>query len=132
MRKLISVTLIFFCTGTIACPIDPWYRVARNYEVFMEKADVVFLAKLESTTEHNKFDQTAEFTIIKAFKGFYEFGKTVQVKNHRNSSCSRSFVGEASAWYVFAKLTADNELLIDSYATFVPMRVALETDMGLK
>ncbi|NIB41722.1 hypothetical protein HBA55_19105 [Pseudomaricurvus alkylphenolicus] len=124
--------LIFFYSSAYACPIDPWYRVANNYENFLENADVVFLGKLDTYEMESELKQIATFIIIKGFKGDLKFGEKIVVKNHHNTSCSRQFHPPGAAFYVFANNVDSGSYIIDGYATFVPMSVALETNMGLK
>ena len=132
IRSITLLVLALFAFDAQTCPIDPWYRVAKDYERFFEEADVVFLGKLDSYEKSGKYDQLADFTVVKSFKGVMNFGESVTVKNRHNSSCSRLFHPVNSAFYVFAKMSEADGLIINGYATFVPMSVALETDMGLK
>ena len=53
--------------------------------------------------------------------------------NKLHSSCSRPFSKVETAYYVFAnKTNKENEFIIDGYATFVPLKVAIETNMALE
>ena len=96
--------LVFACSAQ-ACPINPWYHVAMDYERFLAKADVAFLGKLKSYKKEGKYGQLATFTVIKGFKSAPKSGEDIVVKNHHNASCSRIFHPIDSAFYVFATKT---------------------------
>ena len=124
--------LMSFSALSAACIIDPLYRTANEYQRFVDESDLVFLGKFDSAEIQNQETQLAKFTVIKTFKGNAEFGEKLIIKNMLGSSCSRVFYPEGTAFYVFASETEVGEFTIGRFASFVPMSVAIETDMGLK
>lgn len=131
-RVFVLIVLSLFFDNSWACIISPWHKVAISYQQYLERADVVFLGKLEKEKRIGEYYQEGEFTVIKSYKGNAGFGGKLIVINHYNSSCSRIFHPEGAAFYVFANRNDEGELFIEGYATFVPMSVAVEVNMGLK
>jgi len=130
-KSITTIFLLILSAQAYACIISPLYDVAMNVEKFKKKADLVFFGKLEQTTLINKYIHASNFTIIKTYKG--KASKQVTIINKLHSSCSRPFSKVGTAYYVFAnKTNKENEFIIDGYATFVPLNVAIETNMVLK
>ncbi len=131
IKSIIFFILVSTSFSLNACPIDPFYRVAKDYETFLERADAVFLGKLESYELLTDYDQLATFTVIKSYKSDLEFGQSIVINNNFNGSCSRGFHPEGTAFYVFANKDESGDFFIEGYATFVPMDIAIDAGMEL-
>lgn len=117
--SLILIVLCLWSSATYACRVSPWVNVRNNFDSFKEKADVVFLGKLNNIEKLNSVSENVHLTIIKKVKGDIVVGQNITILNRHHTSCSHRFGPIDVNYYVFAKKVNDT-YLIDKYATFYP------------
>lgn len=132
MSKIVIFLAVYMLsTNVIACIADPLHSVAQNPKPFNEHSDIVFLGKIIAFDDLTRKKQIVTFAVEKTFKG--PELNNVTISNSLTSSCSRAFIELGSSYYVFAKLSkSDGNFVIESYATFVPLKVAEEHELTLE
>ena len=120
----VMIIMVILNLESGACIVPSSQIVSGNSDKFFSESDIVFFGRLnDEFIDEDTMKQTANFTVIKNYKG--NARENVTVINMLTSSCSWPFQNDGSAYYVYAQMTEkESTYLIDGFASFVSLEDA--------